>query len=419
MKKSEQMEVLSYGTEEIIPLEELEKKLETSGKKKKPLRVKLGLDPSAPDIHIGHAVVLRKLRQFQDLGHIAVLIVGDFTGTIGDPSGKTDKRKQLSEEEVKKNAETYVRQLLKILDEKKVEVVYNSEWLKGLTMTETLQLTSVYTVARMLERDDFALRYEQEKPISLLEFMYPLLQGYDSVAVRSDVELGGTDQKFNLLVGREIQKAYGQEQQVIITTPLLEGTDGVQKMSKSLGNYIGITDKPEDMYGKVMSISDELIVRYYRLAADLPKEEVDKIEKDLIKGLLHPKETKEKLAIEIVTIYYDKKTAFSAKEVFDNKHVHIRAETAKARASAKAALVETSKTFEVSESVIKNGKVWVVDLIRAADFASSNSDARRLIKQRAVKVNWNLIDSDKLEIEINSGDILQVGKRRIGKIKLK
>ncbi len=410
MKKSEQIEILSYGTEEIIPLDELEKKLESSEKKKTPLRVKLGLDPSAPDIHIGHAVVLRKLRQFQDLGHIAVLIVGDFTGTIGDPSGKTDRRKQLSEEEVKKNAETYVQQLLKILNEKKIEVVFNSEWLKSLTMAETLQLTSVYTVARMLERDDFALRYEQEKPISLLEFMYPLLQGYDSVAVRSDVELGGTDQKFNLLVGREIQKAYGQEQQVIITTPLLEGTDGVQKMSKSLGNYIGITDKPEDMYGKVMSISDELIVRYYRLAADLPKEEVDRIEKDLAEDVLHPMDAKRRLAREIIKIYYSEDDAKKAEEVFNIKHRQHKHVTFDAM---------VAQEIIVSKADLKNDKMAIVDLIRAADFASSNSEARRLVTQNAVRLNDGLISSFEEEAELKDGDILKVGKRRIGKIKLK
>lgn len=402
---SKQLDLLAYGTDEIVPLEELEQKLARSVKENRPLRVKLGLDPSAPDIHIGHAVVLRKLRQFQDLGHLAVLIVGDFTGTIGDPSGRTEKRKRLTDEEVRENAETYVAQLTKILDKDRIEVVYNGDWLRRMDMGDTLRLTSTYTVARMLERDDFNLRFKDEKPISILEFMYPLLQGYDSVAVRSDVELGGTDQKFNLLVGRDIQRDYGQEPQVIMTMPLLEGTDGVAKMSKSLGNYIGITDAPEDMFGKVMSIPDALIVRYYRLATRLTKQEADEIEAGLENGTVHPNETKRRLAGLVVSEYYDDTAARQAEEAFNVKH--------------KQGYASQEAQKEIAEPVtISAGVISLVDLIMEAGFAASRSDARRLIEQNAVSINGNKISDKDAHIELKDGDLLQVGKRRFGRIDL-
>ena len=407
----EQLEILSRGVEEIIPLDELESKLKRSKNEEKPLRVKLGLDPSAPDIHIGHAVVLRKLRQFQDLGHKAVLIVGDFTGTIGDPSGRTDKRKQLSEEEVRENAKTYVDQLMMILDRKRTEVVYNADWLKKLSMAETLQLTSTYTVARMLERDDFSLRYKDNKPISILEFMYPLLQGYDSVAVKADVELGGTDQKFNLLVGREIQRSYGQESQVIVTTPLLEGTDGVQKMSKSLGNYIGITDPPEEMFGKVMSIVDDLIVRYFRLATDMHLGEIERIEKGLKDESLHPGETKRMLAREIVKIYHGTTEAKEAEHAFNVKHKPGYAEP--------GLKTEVADSIDVSDMMNAESKIGIIDLIRAAGYAASNSEARRLVRQGAVRLNGNKISDEDSKVPLKHDDLLEVGKRRLGKISLR
>ncbi len=406
LNAEEQLEILSQGAEEVIPVDELEKKLARSVNEKRPLRVKLGLDPSAPDIHIGHAVVLRKLRQFQDMGHLAVLIVGDFTGTIGDPSGRSDKRKQLSEAEVRENAKTYVDQLMIILEKKRTEVVYNADWLKKLSMAETLRLTSTYTVARMLERDDFSLRYKDNKPISILEFMYPLLQGYDSVAVKSDVELGGTDQKFNLLVGREVQRAYGQESQVILTTPLLEGTDGVQKMSKSLGNYIGVTDPPEEMFGKVMSIVDDLIVRYFRLASDISNTEIDMIEKGLQDGSLHPGETKRKLARAIIKVYHGEGKAEEAEHTFNVKH--------------KPGYAEPGSKATVADMISVVGKSMpIIELIRKADFASSNGEARRLVRQGAVRINGEKIKDEDAQVSVSDGDLLEVGKRRVGKISSK
>lgn len=410
MTLEKQLEVILSGAEEVIPLDELKKKLKQVIKTGRPLRVKLGLDPSAPDIHLGHAVVLRKLRQFQDLGHLAVLIVGDFTGTIGDPSGQMEKRKQLSEKEVRKNAETYVQQLLKVLDEKRTEVVYNSAWLKKLSMEKVLRLTACYTVARLLERDDFSLRYTQGKPISILEFMYPLLQGYDSVMVKADVELGGTDQKFNLLVGREVQKEYGQDPQVVLTTPLLEGTDGVQKMSKSLGNYIGIAESPEEIFGKVMSLPDELIVRYFRLTTDLTDKEVDSIEKELKDGKLHPGETKRRLGREIVTLYYSAEEANRAEEIFDAKF--------KVGYADIGMRVKVAPEVILPKQLFKDGKVWVVKLLRHLDFAKTNSEARRLIEQGAVKLNDNPITSSDAEIEVVEGDLIQVGKRKIARLKI-
>lgn len=406
-----QLEILLSGVEEVIPSDDLRNKLKRSQEKGVSLRVKLGLDPSAPDIHLGHAVVLRKLRQFQDLGHMAVLIVGDFTGTIGDPSGQLEKRKQLSEEEVRQNAETYVEQLMRILDSEKTEVAYNSEWLKRLGMREILRLAASYTVARMLERDDFALRYRDGKPISVLEFMYPLLQGYDSVVVRADVELGGTDQKFNLLVGREIQREYEQEPQVVITMPLLEGTDGIQKMSKSLGNYIGITEAPEEIFGKVMSIPDDLIIRYFRLATDLPDKEVDSIEQGLEAGELHPGDTKRRLGREVVTLYYGEQAAELAEEVFDAKF--------KPGYATIAAKANIAPEIIVPKQVLRDGKVWVVKLLRQVNFAKTNSEARRLIEQGAVKLNDGLIRSSDEDIQVKEGDLLQVGKRKIARLRLR
>lgn len=410
MDIKEQMLIIASGTEEIIPENDMAEKLKTAAAEGRPLRVKLGLDPSAPDIHLGHTVVLRKLRQFQDLGHTAVLIVGDFTGMIGDPSGRTATRKQLTEEEVKKNAETYVGQLMKVLDEKKTEIVFNSSWLKSMSMEDALRLTGAYTVARMLERDDFSVRYKTNQPISVREFMYPLLQGYDSVAVRADVELGGTDQKFNLLVGRDLQRDYGQEAQIVITMPLLEGTDGINKMSKSLGNYIGVTDTPEDMFGKTMSIPDDLIGRYFRLLTDLAPAEMDNIDAGLKDGSLHPGETKRRLAKTIIAMYYDAAAADEAENQFNIKHKGGQADF--------DSLMSLAEEINIPAEVAAGGSIRVIDLIVLAGFAGSKGEARRLVRQGAVRENSAIIESEDAEIALAAGTLLQVGKRKIGKIVL-
>ncbi len=411
MDTEKQLKLIASGAEEIIPAEDLTKKLKAAAKEKRPLRVKLGLDPSAPDIHLGHTVVLRKLRQFQDLGHVAVLIIGDFTGMIGDPSGRTATRPQLTEKEVKKNAATYVDQLMKILDEKRTEVVFNSKWLAMMSLETALRLAGAYTVARMLERDDFAQRYSKNQPISLQEFMYPLLQGYDSVAVKADVELGGTDQKFNLLVGRDLQRHFGQTGQVVLTMPLLEGTDGINKMSKSLGNYIGVTDTAEDMFGKTMSIPDTLIARYFRLVTSTPPAEVDKIEKGLSDGTLHPNETKRSLARTIATMYHGEEAAQAAEEAFNVKH--------KVGHGGAEQLAEIAVPVSIPPDALTEGKIRIIDLIRLAGFASTNAEARRLVRQGAVKENGNRISAEDAEIIVAEGVLIQAGKRKVARLTLK
>jgi len=405
-----QLKTILKGTHEVLPLKDLERKLKRSIETETPLRIKLGLDPSAPDIHLGHAVVLRKLRQFQDLGHTAVLIVGDFTGMVGDPSQRAETRKQLSAEEVRANAATYVEQICRILDEKRTEVVYNSEWLAKLTMEEVLRLTASMTVARMLERDDFAKRFAENRPISLVEFMYPLLQGMDSVAVRADVELGGTDQKFNLLVGRELQRDYGQEPQVILTVPLLEGTDGVQKMSKSLGNYIGITEPPGEIFGKVMSIPDEKIVKYFKLATDVDIDEIVEIERGLKNGSLHPGETKRRLAREIVALYYGQEAASQAEHEFNLKFKPGYAEQHTKTYTADAIFAEPL-------NLPAEPKIWIAKLLVQVGFAKSNSEARRLIEQGAVELDGRVETDANRDFETSelAGKVLRVGKRRVGR----
>ncbi len=418
----EQLAIIAEGAEEILPVEELKHKLEKSIRSKEPLRVKLGLDPTAPDIHLGHTVVLKKLRQFQDLGHIAILIIGDFTAKVGDPSGKSETRKQLSEAEVVRNAETYAKQAFKILDPdaRKIQLVRNSDWLNKMSMVDVLKLTSSYTVARMLERDDFYLRYRDGVPISIVEFLYPLLQGMDSIAIESDIELGGTDQKFNLLVGRDLQRAYGQEPQVIITTALLEGTDGVQKMSKSLGNYIGVTEEPEDIFGKTMSIPDELIIKYFRLATRTSSSEVDQIEQGLKKNELHPNEVKRRLGRAIVAQFYDEDRAQRAEEVFDAKHPRVSAQDEMTIADRIDLLEQHGqiKDVMISEAEMAGGKIWIVKAVRLAGFASSNGEARRLVKQGGVRLNDEVIDSPDAELSIRGGEVLQVGKRKYAKLEL-
>lgn len=398
----EQMELIRRGAVEIIPEEELLKKLERSIQENKPLRIKEGFDPTAPDIHLGHVVTIRKLKQFQDLGHQVIFLIGDFTGMIGDPSGRNEIRKPLTKEEVLKNAETYKSQIFKILDPEKTIIEFNSRWCAPMKFEEVLVLASKYTVARILERDDFYKRYKEGKPISVLEFLYPLIQGYDSVALKADVEVGGTDQKFNLLVGREIQREYGQEPQVILTMPLLVGTDGVEKMSKSLGNYIGINEPPEEMYGKVMSIPDDLIYPYFELATDVPKEELVRIKQDLEDPEVNPRDLKRRLAREIVTLYHGREMALYAEREFDR------------------VFRERAVPSQVEEYVLRTtqDKIWIVRLLTTTGMASSSSEARRLIQQGGVSIDGEKITDINLEVDLGKEFILKVGKRRFLKVKI-
>jgi tyrosyl-tRNA synthetase len=397
MSAEQDLKLILKGVEEAIPEKELKDKLEESKKSGRPLRIKLGVDPSSPDIHLGHTVVLRKLKHFQDLGHQVVFIIGDFTGMVGDPSGKSATRKRLTAEDVKVNAETYRKQAFKILDPEKTEVRYNSEWLGAMNFADVLELTTHYTVAQMLERDDFSKRFKGGSPISILEFMYPLMQGYDSVAIRADVEIGGTDQKFNLLVGREFQREYGQEPQVIMTLPILEGLDGVQKMSKSLNNYIGIEEPPFDMLGKVMSVSDELMWRYYELLTDLMPAEIQELKDAMAKGE-NPRNIKMKLAKIIVTQYHGAEAAENAERQFEEVF------------SKKSAIPE-----DTPEITLKESKA-IMDILVENDLVASKSDAKRMIKQGAVSFNDNKFTAFDQILQPEEG-ILKVGKRRFLKIK--
>ncbi|RJP16135.1 MAG: tyrosine--tRNA ligase [Candidatus Abyssobacteria bacterium SURF_5] len=405
MKPEEQLEYLRRGTAEIITEEELLRKLRRSQETGKPLRIKAGFDPTAPDLHIGSAVVIRKMRHFQELGHEVIFLIGDFTGMIGDPSGRSETRKQLSREEVEENARTYQRQIYKILDPEKTRIAFNSEWCAKMSFEDVIGLASRYTVARILERDDFAKRMAANQPISVLELLYPLVQGYDSVALRADVELGGTDQTFNLLVGRVLQREYGQEPQVILTMPLLEGIDGIQKMSKSLGNHIGINEPPDQIYGKTMSIADELMWKYFELATEAPKPEIEDLRSRLETGQLHPKEVKRRLAREIVTLYYGPAVAAEAEEQFE-------------RVFARRELPEEMPHLTLRREELGNGKIWVVKLLVLAGLARSNAEGRRLIQQGGVRINQQEIHSDESDVEIKDGDVLQAGKRRFIRITL-
>jgi len=395
----EQLKLIKRGTEEIIVEEELRKKLERSLKEGKPLRVKAGFDPTAPDLHLGHTVLIQKLKHFQDLGHHVIFLIGDFTGMIGDPTGKSETRKALTREEVLKNAETYKEQVFKILDPDKTEVAFNSSWMDQMTSYDMIKLASKYTVARMLERDDFAKRYSSNKPISIHEFLYPLVQGYDSVALRADVELGGTDQKFNLLVGRELQRDYGQEPQIAITMPILEGLDGVQKMSKSLGNYVGITEDPFTMFSKIMSISDELMFRYYLLLSDKTEEEINKMKLDIEKGVLHPMEAKKMLAAEIVTRFHGYKEAKEAREKFE-------------KLFSKKEIPDDLQEYQVEKGL------KLIEIIKRINFASSNSEIRRLASQGGIYVNNERVE-DVYRVMEEDEFVLKVGKKKFAKIVLK
>ena len=393
-----QLILIQQSAEEIIPKDQLRDKLEQSRKNGQPLIVKLGCDPSRPDLHIGHAVVLRKLRHFQDLGHQAVLVIGDFTAMIGDPSGRNKTRPQLTLEETKVNAKSYIDQAKVILDIDSLKICYNSEWLNAMNFSDVVTLASKYTVARMMERDDFKKRYKSKTAISIHEFLYPLAQAMDSVHLDVDIELGGTDQKFNLLVGRDLQREHGQEEQVILTVPLIEGTDGVDKMSKSYDNHIGLTDTPEDMYGKIMSIPDTMIKRYFLLAANADKAEMKRIQSQLADKSINPRELKRELALEIVTLYYSAKTAAAAEQHFDQIFIH-------------------KGVPEDIPSITLDDDVALVDLIFTHDLVASKSEGRRLIEQGAVKLN-DLKCSDRDQV-LKKGEkiVIKVGKRRFLKIK--
>ena len=395
--KDSDLALLLRGVEEIVPKQEFHKKLDEN----RPLRVKLGFDPTAPDLHLGHTVILNKLKLFQDLGHQVIFLIGDFTGLVGDPSGVNETRPVLNEKEIKKNAETYERQVFKILDKKKTEIRFNSEWMNKFSPEDFIRLSSVQTVARMLERDDFSKRYSAQKPISIHEFLYPLLQGYDSVALEADIELGGTDQKFNLLLGREVQKFYGKEPQVAFTLPLLEGLDGVKKMSKSLDNYIAIEDSADDMFGKIMSISDVLMWRYFELLSFLGEEEIKGLKKSQKEGS-NPRDIKFLLAEEIVNRFHGKGSGNSAKEEFQSRFQ---------KGNNPSAIKEI--TINLEEKSITLAKV-----LKEAKMVPSTSEALRLIKQGAVRIEGEKILDSKHEINLNSSLLYQVGKRKFSKIKI-
>lgn len=400
-----QLSVIRRGAVEIVPEEELEAKVAESVRTGRPLKVKLGLDPSAPDIHVGHTVVLHKLRQFQSLGHEVQLIIGDFTGRIGDPTGKSETRKQLSEEDVKRNAETYQKQIFKILDPARTTVHYNSTWLAPLKFADVVGLAATITVARMLEREDFTKRYQSGQPISVHEFFYPLMQGYDSVALESDIELGGTDQKFNLLMGRMLQREFGKAQQVAIMLPLLEGLDGVNKMSKSLGNYIGIDEEANQIYGKAMSVPDELMIKYFELATDIETDELDELERGLRDGTVHPRDAKMKLARTFVRMYHGEEAADAAEQHF-------------VTVFQKGALPDDIETADYPRSQLEDGAVRILKLLTEIGLQSSGSEARRSVQQGAVRVNERRISDPNEWIELRDGDVIQVGKRRFKKIRL-
>lgn len=394
---TQQLDVIKRGSVEIISEEELTLKLHTAQKNKRPLHIKAGFDPSAPDIHLGHTVLLRKLKHFQDLGHSVYFLIGDFTGRIGDPSGQTEMRKQLSAQEVLENAKTYKRQIFKILDPKRTRIVFNSKWYDAMTFSQVIDFLSKYTVARMLERDDFSKRFRNNKPISILEFIYPLVQGYDSVVLKADVELGGTDQKFNLLVGRELQRECGLSPQVVLTMPLLEGTDGINKMSKSLHNYIGINEPAKEMFGKLMSINDDLMYRYFELLTD--------IDLGLTKKL-HPKEAKLKLATEITKEYHGDREAKRAREEFERVFKE----------------KELPKEVEVQTIAVPGNAIPVVNLLdyglKILYTTNSKNELRRLIRQGAVKINSQKITNADHELETDKEYLIQMGRRAFVKVRL-
>lgn len=390
----EQLRLMKRGAVEILREEELLKKLGEG----RPLRVKAGFDPTAPDLHLGHTVLIQKMKQFQDLGHEVIFLIGDFTGMIGDPSGRSETRIQLTREEVKKNGETYKEQIFKILDREKTKVEFNSRWMEKLDAVGLIELSARYTVARMLEREDFKSRYQQQQAISVHEFLYPLIQGYDSVVLKADVELGGTDQRFNLLIGRELQREYGQEPQVVLTMPLLEGTDGVNKMSKSLNNYIGIQEPPEEIFGKIMSISDELMWRYLELLSDRSLEEIQKVRGQAAGGSVHPMELKKSLASEIVSRFHGPSAAQSARDYFEARHQ------------------KRSFPTNIRKQFFPPDRIGICQLLVDLDFARSKTEAKRLVVQGAVKVDGKVIKDVNFEFQKRIHQVVERGKTRIAQV---
>jgi tyrosyl-tRNA synthetase len=392
MELARQLEQIRRGSVEIINEEELIAKLRSGA----PLRIKAGFDPTAPDLHLGHTVLIQKLKHFQELGHQVIFLIGDFTGMIGDPSGKSETRKKLTREEVLRNAETYKKQIFKILDQERTEIAFNSAWMDTFSAADFIELCSRYTVARMLERDDFEKRFKGNQPISIHEFLYPLVQGYDSVALRADVELGGTDQKFNLLMGRHLQREHGQASQIVLTMPILEGLDGVQKMSKSLGNYIGIDEAPGDMFGKLMSISDELMWRYYELLSDSSLNRIAALREQVASGSLHPKTAKEDLAQEITTRFHGATAGVAAREAFN-------------AVFAKQGIPEDIEVFTVQAGAL------LVDVLSESGVCSSKGDARRMCKQNAVTIDGR--KEDDASFAFAPGEyVLKIGKKRFLKL---
>ena len=395
-----QFNILSRGCEELINEIEFKKKLEKSITTGKPLRVKLGIDPSGTELHLGHAVPLRKLKQFQDLGHEVFFLIGTFTGRIGDPTGKSETRKMLSEEQVMENIKTYLDQVKLILDLDKINVVYNADWLEKLNLADVLKLLSMFTVSQMISREDFAKRLSENKPVSLIEFMYPILQGYDSVELKADIELGATEQKFNLLRGRDLQKNFGQEQQICMIMPILVGLDGVEKMSKSLGNYIGVKDTANDMFGKIMSISDELMENYYTMITEIPSEEINKIKENIANGSLHPMEAKKQLGAEVVKIYHGEQAAVEARDWFEN------------------VFSKRNLDVELPEVEVEYNEIGVIDLlVKETELVKTTSEARRLIEQGGFKINDEAIKDVKVTVKVESGMIVRAGKKKIVKVK--
>ncbi len=391
----EQLQELTRGTDEILPEGGLEAKLKLG----RPLVVKAGFDPTAPDLHIGHTVLINKMRQFQEFGHEVVFLIGDFTGMIGDPSGKNSTRPPLSPEEIRANAATYQDQIFRILDEKSTRIEFNSKWMGDMDAAGIVKIASHYTVARMLERDDFSKRYKSGQPISIHEFLYPLVQGYDSVALKADIELGGTDQKFNLLVGRDLQQDYGQEPQVVLTMPLLEGLDGVQKMSKSLGNYVGITEAPGEMFGKIMSISDDLMWRYFELLSFRSLDDIEGVKKRVEDGA-NPRDAKFELAMELVERFHDAAAAEAAQQEFISRF-------------QQGAMPEDMPEMTLES---EDGRLGIAHLLKGAGLVNSTSDAFRMIKQGAVKMDGERIEDRSLQIDAGTTAVFQVGKRRFAKV---
>lgn len=400
MSIEKEIEIIKRGAVDLVSEDELREKLKKSHSEKRPLRVKLGLDPTAPDLHLGHTVVLQKLKQFQDLGHTAIFLIGDFTGMIGDPTGRIETRPAMSKEELLENAETYKKQVFKILDPEKTEIRYNSEWFEAMNAADMIRLCAQYTMARMMEREDFRNRYQNNLPISIHEFLYPLVQGYDSVALVADVELGGHDQIFNLLVGRDIQRVYGQESQVVVTVPLLEGTDGVNKMSKTYGNYVGIDEPPDVIFGKLMSISDELMLKYYELLSDISIDELNRLKEGIKNGTIHPRDAKVKFAEEIITRFHSAEDAKRAHENFERMFRD----------------KEVPDDIEVIKLKKADAERWLPKFLNNLGMVSSTSEGKRMIQQGGVYVNGLKIVDEEISFEGASELIIRVGKRKYRKV---